>query len=155
MRAERPIISNPEKQSRTQKIVSIVITALAWALWGYLWLPALAVISSVFGFRVDYLFVVRKPDESSLILIFLIMLVCNTIVSSWSSYNYIRFAKSSRRRRPKFVTHQEVCKTFGSNDPDTQSQLLRERRLALHFDDAGALVTVEVLGGDSVTKPDK
>jgi poly-beta-1,6-N-acetyl-D-glucosamine biosynthesis protein PgaD len=147
MRAERPIISHPERQSSTQKIVSIVITILAWALWGYLWLPTLAVISSVFGFRLNYLFVVRKPDESSLILIFLLMFACNTIVSSWSSYNYIRFAKRSRRRHPKFVAHHDVGKSFGAHDAATQSLLLRERRLALHFDDAGTLVTVEVLDG--------
>ena len=149
MRAERPIISHPEKQSRLQKLLSTTITIFAWTAWGYIWLPTIAVISSVFGMRFNSFFVVRKPDESSLVLIFLIMLVCNLLVSSWSSYNYIRFAKRSRRRAAGSVEHSQIGTAFGAQDSSTQSMLLRARRMALHFDDAGSLVTVEVLGGDS------
>jgi len=144
MRAERPIISHPEKQSRMQKVAAVAITILAWGLWAYLWLPTVAVISSVFGFRFNYLFVVRKPDEHSLVLILLIMLACNLMVSSWSSYNYIRFAKRSRRRDAETVPHDEIGKSFGVSDPAIQAQLLSERRIALHFDDAGGLLRVEV-----------
>jgi poly-beta-1,6-N-acetyl-D-glucosamine biosynthesis protein PgaD len=148
MRAERPIISHPEKQSHLQKILSVAITALAWATWGYIWLPTLSVISSVLGVSFNTLLVVRKPDETSLILIFIIMLACNFLISSWSSYNFIRFSKRSRRRSTEFVEHSEISAAFGVADASTQSALLCERRLALHFDDAGSLVRVEVLTGN-------
>jgi len=143
MRAEAPIISRPEKQSRLQKLVSLVITILAWLLWAYLWLPTLSVISAVFGMPINQILVVRRPDETSLLLIFLIMLVCNVAVSAWSSYNYVRFAKRSRRRRPNSAPHEEVGKFFGVSDPATLLLLSQGRRLSLYFDDAGRLVKVD------------
>jgi biofilm PGA synthesis protein PgaD len=143
MRAEAPIISRPEKQSRIQKLVSLVITVFAWLLWGYLWLPTLSVISAVFGMPINQLLVVKKPDETSLLMIFLIMFACNLVVSTWSSYNYVRFAKKSRRRRTESASHEEVGKLFGIDDPATLSLLSRGRSLSLYFDDAGRLVKVD------------
>jgi poly-beta-1,6-N-acetyl-D-glucosamine biosynthesis protein PgaD len=146
MRAERPIISHPERQSPIQHFASVTITIVAWSLWGYLWLPALSVVTAVFGLPITYIYVARSSDEISLLLIFVIMLVCNIAVSSWSSYNYIRFARNSRRRSRDTITHEEVGSHFGIKDPATLSLLLQERRLNLHFDRAGALVHAEPLG---------
>jgi poly-beta-1,6-N-acetyl-D-glucosamine biosynthesis protein PgaD len=143
MRAEAPIISHPEKQSRLQKLFSLVLTIFAWVVWAYLWLPTLAVISAVFGMPINQILVVRRPDETSLLIIFAIMLTCNVVVSVWSSYNYVRFAKKSRRRRPGSTSHEEVGKAFGIDDPATLSLLSQGRSLSLYFDDAGRLVKVD------------
>jgi biofilm PGA synthesis protein PgaD len=151
MRAESPIISSPEKQSRLQKFASLAITILAWSLWAYLWLPTLSVISAVFGLPINQILVVRRPDETSLLLIFLIMLASNFVVSVWSSYNYVRFAKRSRRRRPNSASHEEVGKLFGIDDPATLSLLSEGRSLSLYFDDAGRLVKVD--GASAKTAP--
>ena len=146
MRAERPIISHPERQSRLQQIVSVLITILAWSLWGYLWLPTLSVISAVFGVPMNQILVVRKSDETSLLLIFAIMFISNLAVSAWSSYNYVRFAKRSRRLSLHFTSHEEVGKAFGVSDPATLSLMLQGRKLSLYFDDAGTLCNVEPSG---------
>jgi len=143
MRAEAPIISRPERQSRVQKVASFVMTVFAWLLWAYLWLPTLSVIAAVFGMPINQILVVRRPDEISLLIIFLIMLTCNIVVSAWSSYNYVRFAKGSRRRRPNSASHEEVGKVFGISDAATLSLLLEGRQLSLHFDDSGRLVNVD------------
>ncbi|MGA2649033.1 MAG: poly-beta-1,6-N-acetyl-D-glucosamine biosynthesis protein PgaD [Terracidiphilus sp.] len=143
MRAERPIISHPEKVSPVQHATSLAITFLAWSLWAYIWLPTLSVISSVFGMPINQILVVRRPDETSLLLIFLVMLACNFAVSIWSSYNYIRYAKGSRRQRSTSTSHEEVGRAFGVSDPSTLSLLLQERSLKLYFDDAGVLVNVD------------
>lgn len=143
MRAESPIISRPEKASRVQQATSLAITFFAWSLWAYIWLPTLSVISAVFGMPLNHILVVRKPDEMSLLLIFLVMLACNLTVSTWSSYNYLRFAKRSRRQRPISVPHAEIGKSFGVTDPSTLSLLLQGRSLKLYFDDAGVLIKVD------------
>lgn len=143
MRADAPIISHPEKLSWPQHLTSVAITILAWSLWAYLWLPTLAVVTAVFGMPINQILVVRKPDETSLLLIFLDMLACNFALSSWSTYNYIRYAKGSRRQRSASTSREDVGMAFGVSDPSTLSLLLKGRRLRLHFDDTGFLVDVD------------
>jgi biofilm PGA synthesis protein PgaD len=145
MRAERPIISHPEKQSWKQRLTSSTLTGIAWALWLYLWLPALSALLGIAGVRMTYVYVVRAPNKSSLLLIGFIVLTCNIVVSTWSSYNYIRFVGKTRRRAAKTVPHEAVGKYFGITDPATLALLLQERRLNLHFDKGGVLVNVEAL----------
>jgi len=99
-----------------------------------------------------YAYIVRAPDKSSLLLIGLIVLACNVVVSSWSSYNYIRFVGKTRRRGATAVTHEAVGKFFGITDPATISLLSKERRLNLHFDAGGSLVNVEVLRSEDEEK---
>jgi biofilm PGA synthesis protein PgaD len=143
MRAERPIIFHPEKLSWMQNTASVLITIFAWSLWAYLWLPTLSVAAAVFGMPINQILVVRKSDETSLLLIFVIMLICNVAVSAWSSYNYVRFAKRSRRQTMDSASHEEVGKALGVTDPAMLSLLLRGRQLSLYFDDAGVLSKVE------------
>jgi len=150
MRAERPIISRPEKQSWQQRITSRTLSGMAWRIWLIIWMPAVSTLLWIFGTRVTYVHIIRAPDERSLLLIFLIMFVCNMIVSGWSSYNYIRFAKKARRRGAAVVTHEAVGKLFGVTDPETLSLLLNSRILGLSFNEAGVLV-----GVDAVETPEK
>jgi biofilm PGA synthesis protein PgaD len=152
MRAERPIVSYPERQSWKQRLTSRTIGGFAWAIWLFLWLPVLSTILWILGLRTAYIHIVRAPDERSLLLIFAIMLICNVIVSGWSSYNYLRFVGSTKRRGTDVVPHEEIGKLFGVTDPATLSLLLHERRLNLYFNDAGALVRVDALEDVGVEK---
>jgi biofilm PGA synthesis protein PgaD len=143
MRAERPIISRPERQSWEQRLTSRTISGIAWGIWLFLWMPVVSTLLWIVGTRVTYVHIVRAPDETSLLLIFLIMFICNMIVSSWSSYNYIRFAKRTRRRGADPASHEKVGELFGVTDPATLSLLLRGRSLSLHFNEAGILSRVD------------
>ncbi|MFZ0747485.1 MAG: poly-beta-1,6-N-acetyl-D-glucosamine biosynthesis protein PgaD [Terracidiphilus sp.] len=145
MRAERPILSHPERQSPAQRLTSRALAGVAWATWLYLWLPVLSAILWILGLRTAYIYIVRAPNETSLLLIFAIMLICNVIVSSWSSYNYLRFVGNTMRRGTDVVPHERVGKAFGITDPATLSLLLHERRLNLHFNEVGVLVRVDAL----------
>lgn len=149
MRAERPIIARPEKQSPEQRITSMTLGGIAWAIWLILWMPVFTTLLWVFGTRVTYIYIIRAPDETSLLLIFFIMFVCNMIVSSWTSYNYIRFARKKRRRGRDPVSHEQVGKAFGITDPETLSLLLHSRVLSLNFDEASALVGVDAVEMES------
>lgn len=143
MRAERPIIVRPENQSWEQRLTSRTLSSIGWGIWLILWMPVISTLLWIFGTRVTYIYIVRAPDETSLLLIFLIMFLCNMVVSGWSSYNYIRFAKKARRRGAAPVSHKEVGALFGVTDPETLSLLLRSRILGLNFNDAGVLVRVD------------
>jgi poly-beta-1,6-N-acetyl-D-glucosamine biosynthesis protein PgaD len=106
----------------------------------------LSTILWILGLRTAFIHIVRAPDETSLLLIFAIMFICNVIVSSWSSYNYLRFVGNKKRRGTDVIPHEEVGRYFGVTDPATLSLLLRERRLNLYFNDSGVLVLVDALG---------
>jgi biofilm PGA synthesis protein PgaD len=152
MRAERPVISHPERQSWKQRLTSRTLGGIAWAIWLFLWMPVISTILWIVGTRITYINIIRAPDERSLLLIFLIMFICNTIVSGWSSYNYIRFAKKKRRRGADTVSHEEVGKLFGVTDPATLSLLLQGRSLSLHFNEAGVLSRVDAAGAEDSHK---
>ncbi|MGB6134358.1 MAG: poly-beta-1,6-N-acetyl-D-glucosamine biosynthesis protein PgaD [Acidobacteriaceae bacterium] len=143
MRAERPIIVRPDKQSWEQRITSRTLSGIAWGVWLMLWMPVLTAVLWIFGTRVTYIYIIRAPDETSLLLIFLIMFICNMIVSGWSSYNYIRFARKTRRHATVPVSHEKVGELFGVTDPETLSLLLYSRILGLNFNEAGVLVRVD------------
>jgi poly-beta-1,6-N-acetyl-D-glucosamine biosynthesis protein PgaD len=152
MRAERPIISHPERQSWQQRITSRTLSGMAWGIWLILWMPVISTLLWVFGTRVTYIYIIRAPDETSLLLIFLIMFICNMIVSGWSSYNYIRYSKRTRRRGAGPVSHEKVGALFGITDPDTLYLLLHSRILGLNFNEAGALVRVDTEGAEQKEK---
>jgi|HubBroStandDraft_1064217.scaffolds.fasta_scaffold33877_1 poly-beta-1,6-N-acetyl-D-glucosamine biosynthesis protein PgaD len=152
MRAERPIISRPERQSWQQRITSRTLSGMAWGIWLILWMPVISTLLWISGTRITYIYIIRAPDERSLLLIFLIMFVCNMIVSSWSSYNYIRFAKKARRRSAALVTHEQVGKLFGITDPETLSLLVNSRILGLSFNEAGVLIHVDTGGAPEKEK---
>lgn len=119
MRAERPIISNPQRQSLAQHLTSRSIATIAWGLWIYLWLPVLSAAFWLLGLHITYKSIVRAPNQSSLFILLVLVLMCNIVVSSWASYNYIRFVNKSRRRSSGAVSHEAVGMFFGVTDPET------------------------------------
>jgi biofilm PGA synthesis protein PgaD len=148
MRAARPIISHPERQTRAQRFTTRSLKAVILLIWLYVWIPVLSTILWVMGIHLTYIYIVRAPSQTSWLLILVIMMSCNVIVSSWSIYNWLRFVGKKRRRGAALVSHEEVGKVFGVTDLATLSLLLHERRLNLYFDNAGVLVRVEALGDE-------
>jgi biofilm PGA synthesis protein PgaD len=145
MRAERPIISHPERQSMAQRFTSGTLTIIAWAIWIYLWLPVLTAGAWIMGVHLTYAQLLKGPTLNTLLFIVLMALLCSIVVAGWASYNYMRFGKRSRRMGSEPIRHEIIGKAFGVTDPETLSSLLQERRINLYFDNAGALTSVEVL----------
>jgi biofilm PGA synthesis protein PgaD len=145
MRAERPIISQPERQTWKQRLTSDTLTGIAWAIWLYLWLPALSAILWILGIRLTYIHIVRAADKGSLLAIFVIAALCNVIVTIWSKYNYTRFVGKMRRCGAETVSHEVVAKSFGQTHPETLLLILQERCLTIHFDDAGVPIRFDAV----------
>jgi poly-beta-1,6-N-acetyl-D-glucosamine biosynthesis protein PgaD len=150
MRAERPIIVPPKRQSWRDGLGTRTIGSLAWGIWLVLWMPVLSSVLWVFGTRTTYIYIVRAPDETSLLLIFVVMFICNFVVSSWSGYNYIRFSKNKKRRGCEPIPYEKVGALFGITDPKTLSMLLNSRVLGLQFNESGALIQVDNVEVDSI-----
>jgi biofilm PGA synthesis protein PgaD len=145
MRAEVPIISRPEWQSKTQRFTSGTLTIIAWAIWIYLWLPIITACLWIAGIHLTYVELFRGPSLSSLLFMGLMALLCSIVVTGWASYNYVRFARRSRRLHAETICHQAIGKVFAVSDPAVLSSILHERRMNFYFDDAGILIHVETL----------
>jgi biofilm PGA synthesis protein PgaD len=152
MRAERPIVAHPERQTLAQRITSGSIASVAWGLWLFLWLPALSALLWMLGVHITYKSIVRAPNQSSLLIVLLLVFTCNMIVSSWASYNYIRFVGKTRRRSSGVVSHEAVGNFFGVTDPETLTLLLNERRINLYFDNAAGLSHAEAFATEESEK---
>jgi poly-beta-1,6-N-acetyl-D-glucosamine biosynthesis protein PgaD len=145
MRAEGPIISHPEWQSKTQRLTSGTLTIVAWAIWIYFWLPIMTACLWIAGIHVTFFQLFRRPTLNSLLFIGLMVLLCSVVVASWASYNHMRFARKSRRLKAETIHYEAIGEAFQVRDPETLFSLLQERRMNLYFDNAGTLIQVEVL----------
>lgn len=140
------IIFRPERQSNQQHALFGGLTVIIWVLWIYLWLPLITGILWVVGLRWAYFQVFRGARGVSLWVIVWILLAVIVAVAYWSTYNNIRYAGRTQRRRAKAVSKTAIGERFGVGGP-TVSMLMRERRLNLHFNDREELIRVDALAG--------
>ena len=152
MRAERPILSYPDRQTLAQRITSGSIASIALGLWTLLWLPVISALLWMLGVHITYRSILRAPNKSSLLIVLSLVFMCNMIVSSWASYNYIRFYGKTRRRGSGVISHEAVGTFFGVNDPETLTLLLTERRINLYFDNAAGLSHAEAFVNEDSDK---
>src|SRR5690606_358984 len=61
------IIERPDLQSRSQRLISTTLTTLFWALWIYLWLPAVALLGWWLGVSRFYEEMVRLEGYRPLV----------------------------------------------------------------------------------------
>lgn len=98
------IIYRPDLQNPFRRSGNVVLTLLAWAVWIYLFLPALVVVSQLLGYT-QFPFGLRLPlsagaDDTILTLIvyaFLVM-AAGGLLLAWATYNLVRFRLCERRR---------------------------------------------------------
>ena len=146
------IISRPERQSESQRVIFGALTVIVWALWLYLWLPLITSILWIVGIRWGYIQVFKGIRGVSLWIIPWVLLSVIVIVASWSMYNDLRYASKTQRRRAQPLSKTAIGTRFGITGP-MLSLLLHERRLSLYFDDAGQLIRVDALEGAPAHQP--
>jgi biofilm PGA synthesis protein PgaD len=112
----RLIIDQPRLQGRTQRVVSGAVTAVAWFVWAYLWLPLATLVAWYFGFR-TFVREVIIPDSATVlstgVTYLVIILVLGLILLAWSQYNLRRFGGEDRRSTSAPLTADEVTGWFG------------------------------------------
>lgn len=109
------IINRPELQRRGQRALHGTLTALAWMVWGYLWLPLITLVAWYFGVR-SFITEIVIPDRSTLVLTaivyFIVIAVLGGSLLLWSRYNLQRFRDRSRRSASPPVTPEETMEWF-------------------------------------------
>lgn len=112
----RLIIDQPRLQGRTQRVMSGAVTAVAWFIWAYLWLPLVTLVAWYFGVR-SFVREVIIPDSSTVIwtgvTYLVIIFLLGVVLLTWSRYNLRRFGGSDRRSATAPLTADEVTAWFG------------------------------------------
>lgn len=110
------IIDQPRLQGRTQRVVSGAVTAVAWFVWAYLWLPLATLVAWYFGVR-SFVREVVIPDASTVlwtgVTYLVVIFLLGVVLLTWSRYNLRRFGGSERRAATPPLTADDITAWFG------------------------------------------
>jgi poly-beta-1,6-N-acetyl-D-glucosamine biosynthesis protein PgaD len=137
------IIIRPRGQSRGQAATSAVLGVVGWAAWSLLWIPMVTALMWVSGVKLAYARLFSAAGGGSLAVVAWIVAIDFSLVAGWTIYRRIRPRKLGQRRHAEVVPKRQIGLAFGVCHATTMNLLLSERRLDLHFDDAGQLIGVE------------
>jgi biofilm PGA synthesis protein PgaD len=140
------IINKPKWQRRRQRMLYGSLTALFWAAWVYLWMPALAFAGWILGVRIGYDEMVIRNGFSGVIglakLYSLIIALLGGALLAWAYYNYFRFRGIERRKAAPRVTLTNLSDRYGI-DTRKLEKWSRAKRLVVHHNDHGRVVWAE------------
>ncbi|MCU0974045.1 MAG: poly-beta-1,6-N-acetyl-D-glucosamine biosynthesis protein PgaD [Burkholderiales bacterium] len=101
---ERLVIDRPELMSPVQRLTGMVLTSVAWSVWGYMWAPILALLGWALGIRLFYRNMVVEGGFDSLMqlapLYVLVSASASATLIVFASWQWIRFARRDRRVGP-------------------------------------------------------
>jgi len=143
------IIDRPGRQTTRQRLLFGSMTVLFWALWLYLWLPALALFGWILGFKIAYdQMVVRNGYTGLLELLgfyLTVIVFFGASLLAWAYYNLARFRGSGRRKQVPIASGSAASERYGI----AQERLIEwrgARRLVLRHDAQGHLLGEAVAG---------
>lgn len=148
------VIEKPELQTITQQIIYMILTALLWLFWIYLWLPLFGPWEETLGLTelIDTHMYTRE-QYGLLLELFVICgiasVVIATIMFAWAYYNFIP-ATENKRRRPSPITKVQIADHF-KVDAYAIREWHKARRVHVYHDEAGWVDGVDVL--DEVVPP--
>lgn len=124
------LIERPERQSKGRRNAFGLLTAIAWAIYAYLWLPLVTLLAWWLGVKTAYveLYLREQRIDTFLILVVpLIIVVVAVLLLGWAEYNRHRFQSKHDRREPMpEVTHAEIAVGMGA--PHALADALQQAR---------------------------
>lgn len=135
-------IDAPHLLTRKHRARDTVLTALMWALYVYLWLPALSLVAWLLGIEFAYDVMVRAGGAQSLARELswygLTLLIIFFLITGWSASQHMRFAGKNRRAATDRVSDAVLRQTSGLTE-EGFARLRNRRCLIVSFDDSGNL----------------
>ncbi|HBK46700.1 MAG TPA: poly-beta-1,6-N-acetyl-D-glucosamine biosynthesis protein PgaD, partial [Xanthomonadaceae bacterium] len=97
-----PLIRLPDRMGHSRRLAQGALTAGAWMLYFYLWVPLLTLLAWALGLQTAYIRLYLEQnaiDPFLLLSLPVIALVCAAALIGWAEYNRARFANADERRR--------------------------------------------------------
>jgi|GEM_PF-723948 len=141
------IIERPDLQPPGQRVAYRVVTAIAWAVWAYLWLPLITLLAWFLGAR-KFVRELVIPEQSFILatgfVYLLVILTLGATVVIWSRYNLARFGGRDRRQHPPSLSREEMESYFELSD-GVLDTLRSGRRTVVHYDPEGRMEDAQPL----------
>ncbi len=153
MRAVDQIYRRPQDRSgtgnrtRVRRRVFGTMTAAAWSVYLYLWLPGITLVAWLLGFRTAWVQgVLRRAsaDVADLWLGLALVVLLGCALVLWAERQRQRFTGVERRLRAADATAAEVAASLGAT-PVVLAALQRSQVVTAHHDAQGRVV--RVVGG--------
>lgn len=141
-----PIIDHTPNRGPGKRFASGALTAAAWTLYAWLWVPLITAFAWYIGARTAYmrLYLNQNEVEPFLLLSFpLIALGCAVLLIGWAEYNRVRFAKTDRRQRRENIIDDDVRLALGAA-PELAAKLREGRIVRVAVDDDARPVSVNL-----------
>ena len=121
------------------------MTAAAWTLYGYLWLPAITLVAWVLGVRTAWVQAVLQRasvdvDDMWLMVALIVLLGCALVL--WAEQQRKRFSGVERRLRAADASPEEVAVSLGAT-AEVLSALRSAQVVTVHHDAHGRAVLVQ------------
>lgn len=101
---ERLVIDRPELMSPVQRLTGMVLTSVAWSVWGYMWAPILALVGWALGIQLFYRNMVVEGGFDSLMhlapLYVLVSAGASATLIVFALWQWMRFGRRDRRVGP-------------------------------------------------------
>lgn len=138
-----PLIYRPDLQPRRQRLVFSALTAAAWGIWLYLFLPLFSVLAWWFGGDLFARHILGPEDRGHLLTLLGyagVVVIAAVVIVTWSWYNLKRYGGMDRRKPIVQVTDEDLCARF-QVDGAMLASLRTGRRLELDLDEHGHIIT--------------
>jgi biofilm PGA synthesis protein PgaD len=140
------IIERPDLQPRRERVIYGTITAAAWILWAYLWLPLVTLVAWYFGVRA-FVREVVIPDRITLLATgatyLLVIVLLGGALLVWSRYNLRRFGGEDRRAASAPLADEEIRAWFAIS-PSTLAFMKGEGSVVVEHGESGEVEGVRI-----------
>lgn len=132
-----PIIDHTPTRGPGKRLASGALTAAAWSIYAWLWVPLITAVAWFVGVRTVYLRLYLYDNEIDPFLLAalpLIALICGVLLIGWAEYNRARFENADRRRRRETIDDEQVRVALGAT-PALAAKLRDGRIVQVALDD--------------------
>lgn len=112
-----PIIDHTPARRPGRRFASGALTAAAWTLYAWLWVPLITAVAWFVGVRTAYVRLYLNDNELDPFLLLalpVIALVCGAMLIGWAEYNRARFSDADRRQRRDAVDDERIRLALGA-----------------------------------------
>ncbi|WP_238376604.1 poly-beta-1,6-N-acetyl-D-glucosamine biosynthesis protein PgaD [Luteimonas abyssi] len=113
------IIDHSRSRGPSRRLASGALTATAWLVYAWLWVPLVTALAWLLGLRTAYLRLYLDQNEIDAFLLLslpVIAVICAAVLIGWAEYNRLRFADADRRTRRVDITAAAVRQALGATD---------------------------------------
>lgn len=132
-----PIIDHTPTRGPGKRLAAGALTAAAWSVYAWLWVPLMTAIAWIIGMRTAYVRLYLNDNEIDTFLLLalpVIALLCAALLIGWAEYNRVRFSGVERRQRRDDVDDDTVRIALGASAA-LASKLRDGRIVRLALDD--------------------